>query len=276
MKTRLTIILLFLLQTASFAQPSPKEEVYNILRGNIFDASHINIAKRSFEDYIARYSTNPYRLVAIYWLAEIHNKLKNTDSSGLLYAQAVAMVVPDTVDNSNFRRSSAMRLAEFAIAGNDYDAALNYLDLANEKFILRADCGYGRMEDGVRMVILYSGCYIGQGNYTQAIDTLTPYMFSRMQKYSTIVLDKLYEAYGKIHTKKEIKQEFLNAEKHIIIKRIQYPSYTHVQPTITIFGKEICIPDDDVVVLNRLPEEKQKQWCIETLRRSAIYKLATR
>lgn len=275
MKTPVTVILLFLLYATSFAQPSPKEEVYKILHPSIFNASHINIAKRSFEDYIARYSTNPYRLVAIYWLAEIHNKLKNTDSSGLLYAQAIAMVIPDSIDNANFRRSSAIRLAELAIAGNDFGTALKYLDLANEKFILRADCGYGRMEDNVRMVILYSSCYIGQGNYAQAIDNLAPYMFSNMQKYNVILVDKLYEAYQKIHTAEEIKQEFLNAEKHLIIKRVQFPSFTDLRPAIKIFDKEINIPDFNGV-LSRLSEAEQLQWCIETLRQSTMYKLATR
>jgi hypothetical protein len=272
-----TTILLLLLATTSLAQSStPKEEVYKILRtANIFNLPYRETARKAFNNYISKYSTSPYRLVAIYWLAEIIHKFENVDSSAPLYKQVLAVQNADSVDDAHFRHSSAIRLAEISIAKNDYVEALNYLDLAKQKFIPRYDCGYARVEDARKMNVLYSSCYIEQGNYGQAIDILTPYMIASWYSDDTIVIGKLYEAYLGIHTREEIKNEFLNAEKNVDIKHEQNNTYSYFQPSIRIFDKEIKF-NDIHYNLNKLTAEERKQKCTETIRQSIIYKLATR
>lgn len=193
----------------------------------------------------------------------------------MLYSKVLTIPVPDSVDDANYRRSAATRLAEIFIANQNYSAALNYLDIAKHKFIPRFDCGNARIEDDMKMKVLYSSCYIGQGNYNKAIDTLAPYMFVGWYGDNTIVIDKLYEAYQKIHTKEKIKNEFLNAEKSLVIKQEQYYSYSYFQPTTKIFGKEIKFQDFNYD-LNKLTEQERKEKCMETIRQSAMYKLATR
>ena len=272
-----TTILLFVISATSFAQrTTPKEEAYKILSAhNIFNSPYRETAKKAFEDYISKYPTNPYRLVATYCLAEILNNINELDSASLRYSEVLRMSIPDSVDDANYRRSSAIRLAEICITKNDYISALNYLGHERQKFVFRFDCGNSRIEDDMKIKALYSSCFIGQGNYNAAIDTLAPYMFFGSYGDNTIIIDKLYEAYLKIYTKEEIKNEFLNAEKNLLIKQEQYYLYSYLQPTTEIFGKEIKFQDYNYN-LNELTEQERKQKCIEMIRQSRMYKLATR
>ena len=270
-----TTILFFLFGITSFGQQSSsKEEVYQILRAHsIFHQPYMETAKNSFRNFVATHPADPYRLIASYWLAEILNKLNNSDSARLLYSQVLDMSVPDSVDDGNYRRSSAIRLAEINMADNDYCAALSHLDLAR-KFILRYDCGNARIEDDIRMKVLYSKCYLGQGDYRRAIDTLAPCMFGSWSKDNKLIISTLYEAYLNIHTKEEIKNEFLNLEKGLVIRPEKHYSYSYFQPAVKVFDNEIEF-QDHTYSLNKLTEREQKQKCMETIKQSAIYKLAT-
>lgn len=275
MKITITLLLL-LLATTSFAQPStPKEELYNILRTHkIIPSPHKETAKKDLEDYISKYPKNPYSLIARYWLGEILRNLNDVDGSKLYYIQAIAIPAPDSVFEANFyRHGSAIRLAEISIARGDYSAALNYLDLAKHKFILRPGCGKPKIDHDIGIKVMYSSCYIELGNSRDAIDLLAPYMFG-MYRGDTTVSNKLYEAYLKIHTKEEIKNEFLNAEKTLEIEEKQIDGFYLLQPTLSLFGKTITF---DVWHFNvkKLTEQGRKQKCMETIRQSAIYKLTT-
>jgi hypothetical protein len=275
MKIPITLLLL-LLATTSFAQPlTPGEELYKILSTHkIIPSTHKETAKKDLEDYITKYPTNPYSLIARFWLGEIHHNLNEVDSSTLYYIQAIDIPAPDSVYEANgYKHFSAIRLAEIYLARGDYSATLKYLDLAKNKFIFRPH-GKLKVDPNTKINVMYSSCYIELNKSREAIDLLSPDIFGRYRG-DTTVSNKLYEAYLKMHTKEEIKNEFLNAEKRLEIKeeKIYDGSYL-LKPTLIVFGKTISF-DVYTLTVKKLTEQEQKQKCMETIRQSAIYKLAT-
>jgi hypothetical protein len=190
------------------------------------------------------------------------------------YLQVLKTSIPDSVDRYNYRYNATMRLAEINIKNDDYTKALHYLDNEIKKFTPRYDCGNARIDDDIRIKAMYASCYIGQGNYIKAIDTLLPYTFINWNgNGKKLLINKLYEAYLKIYTKQAIKKEFLTIEKTLVIKKEQYYSFSYLQPYIKVFGKEVKIQDYNCD-LSKLSEQEQNEKCVEIIKQSAIYKLA--
>jgi tetratricopeptide (TPR) repeat protein len=271
MKTILTITLLFF-KLNSFGQHVPDEEaIHNILSKNIyFDTKAMNSAKTGFHSFLLQYKTSNYRSYATYMLAEIENKFNQIDSAEVLYKQVFTMTAPDRF-NPNVKHDAAKRLAEIYISKTDYNTALEYLDEARTKFLGRYQCGTGYADDYLDIKCLYATCYSGQNNYTKAIDSLAPLMFANLMTRNSKLVKLLYETYLKIHTKREIREQFINAAKTLVIKKEKKFSFTYLKPVIQVFDKEIEIYTLDIY---NLGESQQMQKCIEKLINSEIYKLA--
>jgi len=260
MKTPITILLL-LLSTTIFAQTlTPKEELDRMFYKE-------GVSTTALVNYISTHSTSPYRLVAMLSLAQIFDKCNLIDSSELLYKQALSM--PDSVDKYSYRHYSAMRLTEISLAKKNYSTALNYLDQAYREFPPRYNCGTVLIEVKRKIFELYWGCYIGQGNYRQAIEMFAPIMLYYYEVFGDV--NKLYEAFTRIYSKEDIKKEFLGIEKNIELKKIENEG-SGLQAISKVFGIEIKIKwyNDET-----LTEQQQKQKSMERIKELRIYKLAT-
>jgi tetratricopeptide (TPR) repeat protein len=278
MKTPVSFLLLIVCTTA-FAQPAMLEKelddiylsnnIYEVLTtNNNFYSPYRQSAKNSLENYIAKYPENPYKFVAMRYLGQIFEKLNLVDSSVLLYKQLLTM--PEDIDHYNWNRfTSAFQLTKIYLAKKDYNTALNYLEQASGQFFEKSSCGTVKLEDRQRINALYWDCYFGLGDYKQAIDRFARFMFSSVWGNE----QKLYDAYVKVYSKEEMKKEFLEAEHNIEIKSKQYGSHCHFNPVVKIFDKEMILYIGDE--FEKLTEQERMQQCIEELRKSKMYKLAT-
>lgn len=274
----LIVILLLLPRLIAVGQESTAStEVYKVLSiQNIFNPDYIHKAKNEIQNIITTHQADPHRIAGLYWLAEIYNALNNDDSARMLYTEILNMSIPEKTDDHNYRYNSAKKLAELSIDQKDFCAALNYLDLAKFKFIPRFDCGNSYMDENLDMKILYANCYSGTGEVKRAIDSLAPFMFTAWSgTYTERLVEVLYGEYLKVYTPEEIKIEFLGAEKTLVIKTETYYSHSYRQPAITIFNNEIGLPIYEYEIKSLTVQGLNKQ-CIELMRQSSIYKLATR
>lgn len=278
MKTPVTLLLLMVCTTA-FAQPAmPEKElddiyfsknIYEVLTtDNNFYLPYRQTAINSLENYIAKYPANPYKFVAMRYIGEIFEKLNQVDSSVLFYKQVLTM--PEEIDHYNWNRfTSAFQLTKIYLAKKDYSTALNYLEQASGPFFEKSTCGTVKLEDRQRINALYWDCYFGLGEYKQAVDRFARFMFNNYWGND----QKLYEAYVKVYSKEEMKKAFLEAEHNIEIKDEQYGSHCYFNPVVKIFDKEMKLYIGDE--FEKLTEEERMQKCIEELRKSEMYKLAT-
>jgi len=195
----------------------------------------------------------------------LFEQLSKTDSALFYYKQVLTM--PDSVDDAKYRHHAAVRLTDILITRKDYSAALYYLDLSRGRFFAIYGCGTN-IEAIKKINDQYLICYIGVGNYKQAIDRFACYMFTNL----FCDVQKLYEAYSNVYTKEEIKKAFLQAKENIEIKKEQRESGPHLLPVFKIFDKEIELFTDDG--FEKLTEQEQKQQCMDEIRKSEFYKLA--
>jgi hypothetical protein len=82
----------------------------------------------------------------------------------------------------------------------------------------------------------------------------------------------------KVYSKSEIKTQFLNAHKSLIIKKEISDDETYYRPLIKIFDRQVFVY---VFVMfwdtlnDKMMDDERKQKTIETIQQSEIYKLAT-
>lgn len=242
-----------------------------------YENDSIEYAKNEFSNFAKTKPTSIYKIIAIYHLAEIANKQNNSSEAISLYLQVLKLTVPDSIED-NYKNYSAKELAEIYIDKKDYNTAIKYLDLTKKKFPYRHFCGNAYASDDIYTADRYSDCYIALGDYKKAIDILTPHMFGNGLADNGELVKKLYLTYLKVYPKDAIKNEFINADKSLVIKKEKYKDETYYRPLIKIFGRQVFVYVTVMVweTLNdKMTKEERKQKTIETIHQSDIYKLAT-
>lgn len=242
-----------------------------------YENDSIEYAKNEFSNFTKSKPTSIYKIIAVYHLALIANKLDNKEEAISLYKQVLDLTVPDSIDN-NYKNYSAKNLAEIYIDKKDYKTAIKYLDLTKKKFSYHHFCGNAYASDNIYTADRYSDCYIALGNYKKAIDILTPYMFSNGLADNSGLVKKLYSTYLKVYSKSEIRNQFLNSEKTLIINKEKSGNEIYYRPLIKIFDRQVFVYVFVMVwdTLNdTMTDAERKQKTIETIKQSEIYKLAT-
>ncbi len=269
-------ILFFFTGLTSYGQElTDKEAFFNILRTyRPEDPIRLESTNKALQHFIITKPASDCKIMSLFYLAEIAKLLDKTDSASLLYSQVLSMTVPDSIDWMNCRNNSTKRLAEICINRKDYCSALNYLDLAGTTFPPRFSCGTAHMEDNLKITILYSRCYSGQGYYQQAIARLAPYMFANGFARNDKLVTELYNTWLKVYTREEIKNEFAGLQEKVFIYKEVIREYVFLRPKIKIFDQEVEIPVYDYN-LERITEQQQIQTSIKKIESSEIYKLAT-
>lgn len=275
MKT-ITAILFFILTAVVFGQQvDDKVILYQII--DSYENDSIDYAKIELSAFVKTKPTSIYKIIAIFYLAEIANDQENYKEAIILYNQVLKMNVQDSIDN-NYKNNSAKELAEIYINKKEYKKAIKSLDLTNRRFPYRHFCGNAYAADNIFKTGLYSMCYIAQEKYKKAIDVLTPYMFSNGLADNSGLIKTLYETYLKVYTKDQIKNEFLNADNSLVIKKKKYKDEIYYRPLIRIFGRQVYVYVSTLAWYpssNEITDEEWKQKTIETIKQSNIYKLST-
>ena len=117
-----------------------------------------------------------------------------------------------------------------------------------------------------------------QHKYLKAIKVLSPEMFSYENWMASFLVEKLYRAYLEVYSKEELHKEFKNIEEHLIIKTRKYKGYIFKNADLKIFKEHVSIPVDGYKsrIGNTLNTDIElKNQCINKIRKSEIYKLAT-
>lgn len=275
MKT-ITTILLSILTSVTFGQQfADKIFLYRLV--DSYENDSIQYAKKEFSNFTKTKPTSIYKIIAVYHLALIADKLDNKEEAISLYKQVLELTVPDSIEN-NYKNYSAKDLAEIYIDKKDYKTAIKYLDLTKKKFSYKHFCGNAYASDDIYTADRYSDCYIGLGNYKKAIDILSPHMFSNGLADNSGLVKKLYLTYLKVYSKSEIKNQFLNADKSLEIKKEKYKEETYLRPLIKVFNSQVFIPIftymDYEFEISKMTDEQQKQKCIDEIKNSEIYKFA--
>jgi hypothetical protein len=165
---------------------------------------------------------------------------------------------------------SLLNLAQEYIDKNDFTTAITCIDSA-KKFSTHCRCGTCKSEDYFNTKVLYAKCYYGQGEFKRTIDLLSPDMFDfNYFSSNKELIEKLYEAYLKVYTKEEIKNEFINVCNPSSIKK--QPSNDEFEYEIKIFNRTVRLYYYSYK--DKYTEELKKQECINQIKQSNIYKLA--
>ena len=101
---------------------------------------------------------------------------------------------------------------------NDQSTALDYLQLADTKYLPYRDCGNGMLMYRTMLSMYIAQNYLEQGDTTQAIQRLLEYFMS-MERYSFQVTEMLHDILLSRYSQEEIKDQFKHAIKGMRIVR---------------------------------------------------------
>jgi|GEM_PF-2730853 len=264
MKLLITIAFL-LIQIISYCQHSEDWEEINqiqLINDNTIDSVHQNL-----KEYILNNPKSNYKSLALFYLAQNAIARNDIDSAIILYKQVLSTPFSDSIYPYDSRQEAAWKLADIYINKKQFNDGIHYLELAQNKYHPIPGCGNAIAELYFDMRLKYAICFNGLGNFNMAIDTLSPCMFANDLVKNSALVQKLYETYLKVHTKKEIRSEFINAIKKV---RIKEPKFLF---EITVFKRKA-----EITVLdfgrNELTDEEQIKKCVSKVQHSEIYKLA--
>jgi len=275
---QITLHILFLWTLRLFGQTNADWAAVDRI-ASAYDNDSIAVAKDFAKKFLFTTPNSKYRIGAIYYLAEIANKQNNIDSALILYKQVLDFLVPDTVEN-NYQNYSCKTLSEIYIDKKDFKNAIKYLYLTKKKFQYKHFCGNAYSADNKYITELYADCYIGEKKYNKAIEILSSEMFPDGLASNERIVDLIYSTYLKLHSKQEIKNEFLNIDKSLVIEKKKKKDYVYLEATVKIFNQKVYLPTfylmDYQFEIAPLTNQQQKQKCIEDIKSSEIYKLTTK
>ncbi|MGC4099950.1 tetratricopeptide repeat protein [Ferruginibacter sp.] len=269
MKYITTLLLLLPLLFAKAQQPTAEESFYSLVSYNPGNEASVANAEKKLRTYLNENPAGNYRSAAFYFLADILKQHNKPDSAIQLYERSLQLPLADSMSALYFKNQAAIHIAEIYIARNDFCTAINYIDLAKYTFVPRYQCGNARAEAFIQQQRLYAACYAGLGDYTRAIDTLMPPLFNPFAA-TTELSGQLYNTWLHLYTPRQIKEQFVQAEQNILIKKEKYYNFEYLKPVIKIFGKEVLL---NVYDLNNKTPQQQTAACLEHLKKAYIYKL---
>jgi tetratricopeptide (TPR) repeat protein len=275
MKTIITVLFLSI-TTPLFSQKiSDADYVYKLI--NKYQDDSLQSAYVGFHKFINQKPKSVYKGTCLYYLAEIETQKNHLDSAMCLYKKVLLIDIPDSVDD-NYRNKAAKQLAYTYIEKKQFKKALKYISIANHKYTYKSFCGNAYAIDDLEMASLYTQCYLPLNYLKKAIAVLAPLMFNNGLADNSDEVKQLYNIYQKIYNKAEIKNEFVNAEKTLVIKEEKMKDYIYYKPIIRIFDEEIFVPCfsfmDYEFELEKMTNEQKRDKCISTIKNSEIYKLA--
>lgn len=245
---------------------------------------------RTCNGYLSQTHYKKKRIEAVYYKGWAYQNLKQYDSAIKWFE--ILMATPYTKlkddyrqewDEENVKNESARRLARVFIAKAEYDSGVKYLDMARDKYKYHS---WGPIENYVYytrdLSMRYAECFKGKREFQKAIKELEPQMMNSMFTTSNTdwMMDSLYSYYLFVHSKEEVKGEFVNAVPAIklLIKRFKDDTATYAIATARIFNDtiEYYSPYKESILDGK--PKTQSEMFLESVNyfiNSHIYKLAT-
>ncbi|MBS1508298.1 MAG: tetratricopeptide repeat protein [Bacteroidetes bacterium] len=161
--------------------------------------------------------------------------------------------------SSNYKNKACLGLTRIYIEKKMYEKALEYLQLADKKYLVEYTCGtgsgmYREMIDG-----LYCACYEGLGMYARLVDF---FLNDHPHDWDN---DILVGAIKKVYSPAEIKNYLREAENSLVFELDKSQSstfttyhygepdeetienkFTSGQATISLFGRKVFVPVPDL------------------------------
>lgn len=280
-----------LLSATCFAQVN--DSIINQMGIYLWQKDSSNYVIRTCDSYLNQTHYKTKKVEATYYKGRAYMNLKQYDSA--IRCFEVAIAVPHHKlkndwklewENTNAKNESARSLAKIFIIKMKYDSAIKYLDLARDKYQYHS---WGPMENYIYSLrdidMCYAKSYKGKGEYQKAIKKLEPYFenYIFVSTNTDRMMDTLYSYYLFIHSKEDVKNEFINAVNTIklVTEKSTYDTSHYTEPMVRIFGDTIEFnkPFDLVAAEDNKPSHKTlaqlTQDCKDAFTRMYIYELAT-
>lgn len=228
-----------------------------------------NLSKKAFDHYLEdRYDSALFYYKQIlkiknsrsgYYLNQIGKcyfgiKENNTAKSYFLEC----LQIPDTIKKYFYRPiqgQACLELSQIFIAEGNYEAALKYLETAEEKYPYRRVCGNGEFERKMRLAKQYAVCFDNLNKTDSAITRLTRFMFTKSEdfyldstEYITEYINYYYDLLCKKYSPCDLKLALADAVNNIYYKKEKTSSdsthdYYAVECYLMFLGKKVLLEE---------------------------------
>jgi hypothetical protein len=172
---------------------------------------------------------------------------------------------------ANYKNRAAKMLAHIGIQTNNWNEALEYLDLTR-KFPYRHFCGNEYAADEIYMAELYAQCYLGLRDYRKAYNVLLPNILENGLADNSNLVDTAYAALLKTHNKDDLRRLFDIALQDVKTEKIKQGKNEYERQYITFLDTKIEINSWRYDFTNPYGRDKA---IAEIQKHSKFYKLLT-
>lgn len=189
-----------------YEKPNSKNyKLYYSLACSLWELEKINEAEKMFLTIIN--SKEKFYSDNYYYISDLKN-----DTNSYIYGYSSY--------TTNYKNKAAIYLTKIYLEKKRFERALNFIKLADKKYITTYNCGTGFSSQEDLYDFLYSSCYLGLKKYKKVINLLLPECLVRND---TIILSAIRNTYSE----KEIQKYLENAEKSIIFKLDSLSSFSY-------------------------------------------------
>ena len=185
----------------------------------------------------------------------------------------------DIMDNpyTLYKHNSSRILSEIYFNRKNYNKALDYLKISDEKFKFYADCANAAVEYDIETAISFSKCYSALGDTNKAIEVLMPYvfpvLFGGVKEAVNNLVPLLKSKYGVDEFEKEVKLMIDNIYFDKDYKKV----FTKLFEKPILFKFNLDLDDmifEGKINKNAVTEEEIKEYVKNKIQGYYFYRLA--